>query len=233
MQIMSFKEARRVLELYPSLSFQDKLVILARLIFCIRPIMEVLERHLPDRGLVLDLGCGYGTISHLVSISHPERSVVGFDLSSHRIEVARKSLGHRESVEFHAADIKEAQIPRCAAIMMIDILYMFPYCDQERILIQCYENLRDNGVLIVKDNGKSPYWKYVYAHVEDVVKTKLGVYGREIRKNSLWYWDVQDFLKLLSKIGFHATMLPLKSILPYPGVFYICRKSSTVNRRGG
>ena len=69
-----------MLELYPSLSFRDKLAILARLIFCIRPIMEVLDRHLPERGLVLDLGCGYGIISHLVSVSHPERFVVGVDL---------------------------------------------------------------------------------------------------------------------------------------------------------
>jgi len=226
MQIMSFKEARRMLELYPSLSFRDKLAILARLIFCIRPIMEVLEHNLPKRGLVLDLGCGYGIISHLVSASHPERSVVGVDLSSRRIEVAKKSVDHSENVKFYAADIREVQTPRCDATIMIDVLYMFPYRDQERILSRCYENLRDNGVLIVKDNSKSPYWKYAYAHVEDVVKTKLGVYGREIRKNSLWYWDVQDFLKLLSKIGFHATMLPLKSLLPYPGVFYICRKPS-------
>ena len=224
MQIMSLKEALRVLELYPSLSFRDKLVILARLIFCVRPVMEVLEHHLPEQGLVLDLGCGYGFISHLVTASYPDRSVIGIDLSSHRIEVARRSLNHRNNVEFHAADIREVQPPQCDAVMLIDILCMLQYRDQERILALCYEKLCNHGVLIIKGTGKSPYWKYAYTYVENMVRTKLGMYGREIPRHSFQYWDVQDFLKLLGRIGFHATMIPLKSYLPYPGIFYICRK---------
>ena len=224
MQIMSFKEARRVLELYPSLPLRDKLIILARLIFCIRPIMRVLEKHLPQRGMILDLGCGYGLVSHLVSVSNPERSVLGVDLSSRRIEVARKSGDHRENVEFHAADISEIQTPQCDAVLMIDVLYMIPYQDHERILVRCYENLRDGGILIIRDNSKTPYWKYAYAYFEDVIKIKLRLYGPEITRQSLKYWDIQDFMKLLDRIGFHTTMIPLKSYLPYPGVFYVCRK---------
>lgn len=224
MEIMSSKEARRVLELYPSLSIRDALTILARLIFCVRPIMEVLEQHLPERGLVLDLGCGYGVISHLVSVAYPDRAVIGIDMSSRRVEVAKRSTDHRKNIEFHTADIREVQIPRCNAIMMIDILSMFPYRDQERILTQCCEMLCGGGVLVIKDTSKSPYWKYIYAYIEDVIKTKLGVYGREVKEHSSRYWDVQEFLKLLNRIGFQATTIPLKSRLPYPGVFYICHK---------
>jgi len=221
---MSFKEARRVLELYPSLSLRDGLTILARLTFCVRPIMRVLEQHLPEQGLVLDLGCGYGIISHLVSAEYPDRAVIGIDISSRRIELAKRSIDHRENMEFHNADIREVQIPRCDAIMMIDILSILPYRDQEQVMIQCYEKLRDDGVLVIKDTSKSPYWKYAYAYVEDVIKTKLGVYGKEVTRHSSRYWDVGDFLKLLNRIGFRATMIPLKSHLPYPGVFYICHK---------
>ena len=224
MEIMSLKEARRVLELYPSLSLRDKLTILARLIFCVRPIMEVLEQHLPERGLVLDLGCGYGVVSHLVSAECPDRAVIGIDISSRRIDAAKRSTDHRENVEFHTADIREVQIPRCDAIVMLDILSMLLYQDQERILVRCYEKLCDNGVLVIKDTSKSPYWKYAYAYIEDVIKTKLGVYGNEVVRHLSRYWDVQDFLKLLNRIGFHATMIPLRSNLPYPGVFYICHK---------
>ena len=221
---MSLKEARRVLELYPGLSLRDELTILARLIFCVHPIMRVLEQHLPERGLVLDLGCGYGIISHLVSAGCLDRDVIGVDISSRRIEAAKRSIDHGGNIEFRAVDIREAYIPRCDAVMMIDILYMLTYQDQERILMRCYEKLRSDGVLIIKDNSKSPYWKYVYAYVEDVIKTRIRIYGRDVRENLSRYWDSQEFLELLSKIGFHATMIPLRSHLPYPGVFYICRK---------
>ncbi len=231
MEFMSLREARCIAGIYPSLPLRDKLTILARLIFCIRPIVDVLERHLPERGLIVDLGCGYGTISHLVSSACMDRSVIGVDMSSRRIEVARSGIDRNNSIEFHAADIREFQIPHCSAVMMIDILYMLTFEEQERLLSRCYEKLYDNGVVVIKDNCKSPYWKYAYASMEDVMKTKLGVYGKEVTENSSRYWDVDDFLELLSRIGFRAVAIPLKSYLPYPGVFYICRKLEEKGKR--
>ena len=226
MELMSLKEARRVLELYPSLSVRDRLTILARLIFCVGPIIHILEQYLPEKGIILDLGCGYGIISHLVSDACPDRSVIGVDMSARRIGVAKGSIRHRRNLEFRMVDIRDVQFPRCDAFMAIDVLYMFPYQDQERILTRCYEKLTPRGVLVVKDNSKSPYWKYMYAHAEEFVKTRWSVYGKNVRNRSLKYWDVGDFLKLLGRIGFHAIAIPLRSYLPYPGVFYICHKSA-------
>lgn len=224
MEFMSFKEALRITGIYPSLPLRDKLTILARLIFCARPIIDVLERHLPEKGLIVDIGCGYGTISHLVSSACMDRSVIGVDMSSRRIEAAKSGVNHSNSIEFRAADVRDFQIPSCSAVIMIDILYMLTFQEQERLLSRCYEKLCDNGVVVIKDNCKSPYWKYAYAYIEDVIKTKLGVYGKEIAENSSRYWDVDDFLELLGRIGFRAVAIPLKSYLPYPGVFYVCQK---------
>ena len=222
--IMSPGAAQQVLKLYPSLSLRDRLMILARLIFCARPILQVLEQHLPDRGLILDLGCGYGVMSHLVSTEYPDRAVMGFDMSSRRIEIARRSVDRRENMEFHTADIRKIRVPRCDAVIMIDILSMLSYQDQTQLLTRCYEKLRDGGVLVIKDTCKSPYWKYAYVYVEDMLKTKLRVFGKEIAKHSLHFWGVQEFVKLLEGVGFHITTIPLRSRLPYPGVFYVCQK---------
>jgi trans-aconitate methyltransferase len=225
MELMSLKEARRIAGIYhPSLTLRDKLTILARLIFCARPIIDLLERYLPERGLIVDLGCGYGTISQLVSSAHKDRSVIGVDMSSRRIKMAVSGVNHSNSIEFRAADVRDFHIPSCSAVIMIDILYMLTFGEQERLLSRCYEKLSDSGVVIIKDNCKSPYWKYAYAYIEDVIKTKLGVYGKEVAENSSRYWNVDDFLELLGRIGFRAMAIPLKSYLPYPGVFYVCRK---------
>jgi hypothetical protein len=99
------------------------------------------------------------------------------------------------------------------------------------LLSRCYEKLCDNGVVVIKDNCKSPYWKYAYAYIEDVIKTKLGVYGKEVGENSSRYWEIDDFLELLGRIGFRAVAIPLKSHLPYPGVFYVCRKPGEKGNR--
>ena len=222
--IMPPGEARQALELYPFLSLRDRITILARLVFCARPILQVLEQHLPDRGLILDLGCGYGVISHLLATKCPHRAIMGFDMSSRRIEIARKSVDSKKNMEFHIADIREISVPRCDAVIMIDILSVLSYQNQEQLLIQCYKKLSDGGILVVKDSCKSPYWKYIYVYLEDMIKTKLGVFGKEITEHSLNYWGVQEFVKLLERIGFHATAIPLRSRFPYPGVFYVCQK---------
>lgn len=213
---------KQVLKLYPSLSFMDKLKILLRLIFCIRPILEVLKANLPKQGLIVDLGCGYGIISHLISDTNTR--VIGIDASSHRIKVAQSSVNQGENVEFHTNDIMEFQIPICDAIIIIDVLYLFSYDDQERILVKCYECLRDDGIMIIKDSARSPFWKYVYMCIEEWVKIKLRVYGKEIKQYSLFVWKSEDFVDILNKMGFDVLMIPLKSYLPYPGVFYICHK---------
>jgi 2-polyprenyl-6-hydroxyphenyl methylase/3-demethylubiquinone-9 3-methyltransferase len=186
--------------------------------------MRVLEKYLPKQGLILDLGCGYGVFSHLVSIASPNRIVVGIDMASHRIEVAKKSMDLMRNVEFYAEDIKKTQIPQCDAIILIDVLYMLSYQEQEQMLTQCYEKLYNGGTLVIKDNAKSPRWKYAYMYIEEMIKTRLKIYGMESRKSLLCHWDTEDFLVLLGKIGFKASIIPLKSHLPYPGVFYICNK---------
>lgn len=188
--------------------------------------MEILDQYLPEHGVIVDLGCGYGIFSYQVSASCPGRTVMGVDLSANRIAAARNVTDRGGSLKFNTGDIKEFNLPYCNAVIMIDVLYMFTSQDQERILSQCYEKLSEDGVLVIKDNGKSPYWKYAYSYIEEAIKVKLGIYGREVRNHSSQFLDAQDFSRLLGRIGFCATMIPLKSFLPYPGVFYICRKGT-------
>jgi SAM-dependent methyltransferase len=224
-KFMSLEEASRILKLYPSLSFMDKVTIWLRLIFCVRPIMLVLEQYLPKQGLILDMGCGYGIISNLISTAYPNSKVIGIDIASHRIEVAKESADNRENLEFYPIDIRESLIPICNAVILIDVLYMLPYKEQKQILLKCYEKLDSNGVMIIKDSGKSPYWKYAYMYIEERFKIKLGIYGRNVSKVSPCFWDSKEFLSLLKTIGFKASMVSVDSWLPYPGVIYICHKS--------
>ncbi len=208
--------------LYPHLSFTDKLKILLRLIFCIRPILKVLKENLPNQGLIVDLGCGYGIVSHL--ISNTNRRVIGIDASSHRIKVAQTSVNQRKDIEFYLTDIKEFQIPICDAVVIVDVLYLIPYGEQEQILFKCYECLRNDGIMIIKDSTTTPFWKYVYMRIEEWVKIKLGVYGTEIKNSGIFVWKECNFIGLLNKVGFEVSMISVKSCLPYPGVFYICHK---------
>lgn len=225
-QYMFIKDALYLSNLYPSLKLKDRLKILARLIFCVETIITILERYLPKRGSIVDLGCGYGLISHLICAKYPERNVVGVDMSSHRIGVAKSSNVNKDNLRFYEGDIKDFHIPQCDAIVIIDALYMLSYQDQEAVIKNCHKNLRDAGILIIKDNYKSLGWRYFYAYAEEKIKTKIGVYGPESKGNTLDYWKIGDLLGLLENIRFRPEVMKLRSFLPYPGVIYVCHKKS-------
>jgi len=211
------------MRLYQSANFRDRLIIFARLIFSTSPIIDILEQYLPKDGLIIDLGCGYGIISHLLSFSHSKRQIIGFDISQTRIESAQKTISN--NIQFQLADIRDAKIPACNAVIIIDILYLLPYHDQEKVLIKCFEKLNHDGILIIKDTDKSAIWKFRYTYIEEKIKTKLGLYGKEIKGISLNYRTKGDFTSLLKEIGFDVDIIYKKQIL-YPGIFYICKKIS-------
>lgn len=224
MEFMPVDEIHRILKLYPSLSVKDRLIMISRLLFCLRSIMDVLSKYLPEEGLVVDLGCGYGMTSHLVSIDHPQRTVIGVDISKTRIEVARSSVSNNGNVEFYNEDIRNFYIPSCSAIIIVDVLSMFSYVDQELVLRRCYDSLKVNGIMIIRDNCTFPRWKYRYMCFEESIKSKLKIYGKEIKDNPVCVWDNSEFMNLLKNIGFSVSSFRQRSYLPYPGIFYICYK---------
>jgi 2-polyprenyl-3-methyl-5-hydroxy-6-metoxy-1,4-benzoquinol methylase len=63
-------------------------------------------KHVPPRTLVLDYGCGWGTLSELI---HKEREcqVDGIDLASHSIEIARDFIGEGDGLSFSTKSIQE------------------------------------------------------------------------------------------------------------------------------
>lgn len=217
---MNLHKVKNVLKTYQSPLLEDKLKIVSRLLFCVDPIMEVISAYLPEQGLIVDLGCGYGIISNLVASS--QRKIIAVDLSSHRIKLA-KTYGN-ENVTFINSDIREFDVPNCDGILLIDILCMIPFCDQLKILSKCYEKLNPYSIMIIKDTSRSPRWKYIYTRFEESVKSFLGIYGKEVGKNQMACWDSHKIISFLENLGFGVQMIPLRTIFPYPGVFYICRK---------
>ncbi len=219
---MNLRKIKAVLKYYRNTLLEDKLKIILRLLFCVEPIIKVISTYLPTHGLIVDLGCGYGIISNLIVDSSSQRKVIAVDLSSHRVDVAK--LCHNENITFINSDIRKFDIPDCDSILMIDILCMIPFSDQLEILSNCYERLNKNGIMIIKDTSKSPRWKYIYTRFEESIKSFLGIYGRDVGKNAMSCWDSHEMVTFLEKLGFRVQIIPLKTILPYPGVFYICYK---------
>jgi len=220
---ISAEQFHRVVDLYNGIPLMDKILIYARLL-CLQPIMMTLDKYLPQSGVIIDLGCGYGLVSNLLALES-ERHLIGVELSEQRAAIATKSVGDRRNIEFLTEDATKYEMPRCHVVVLLDVLCLLPNDAKTKILARVYDSLGKNGLLIVKDTAKIPRWKYLYTYIEEFAKLNLEVIGYHKSVLAPKYKTRRQFESLFQRLGFMLIeTIKLKTIMPYPGIIYVCRK---------
>jgi trans-aconitate methyltransferase len=95
---------------------------------------------------VLELGCGVGTVTELLSGELPRGSVLGVDLSPRSIATARERLASRENVRLMAADVVAADIGgQYDVVLLPDVI--------EHIPLESHDSLFERVGSWVKPDG--------------------------------------------------------------------------------
>src|SRR5689334_24082762 len=118
------------------------------------------DGRLPDRGTLLDLGCGQGLLLALLLAGRdqfergswpqdwrrpPQLTLQGIEIDGERAATARQALGERARVV--PADIRDAEFPSCAAAVLLDVLLYMTEDEQERVLLKAVNALEPDGLL--------------------------------------------------------------------------------------
>lgn len=111
----------------------------------------VYEALVPKRGTVVDIGCGYGYLSHILAWTSADRRVIGIDHDAEKINVAQQTPTRTPNLAFEVRDLRTAEVPEADAYVMIDVLHYFTEKDQRAILLKCLGRLRPGGLLLVRD----------------------------------------------------------------------------------
>ena len=158
--------------------------------------------HLPQQGLIYDLGCGYGFLSHMLSWLHPDRQVVGIDYDNEKIAVAAHVQKYGlEYPQFRSEDLKRASFLPCQGIILADVLHYLKWEDQLLILRNCLGALDVNGVLIVRDGDSNKSTKHKNTKLTELFSTKL--LGFNKTETSL---EFIDFVALQKELHQMATL---------------------------
>jgi trans-aconitate 2-methyltransferase len=76
---------------------------------------------------VLELGCGVGTVTQLLSEELPRGSILGIDLSPRSIATAQERLASRENVRLMAADVVSADVDgQFDVVLLPDVIEHIP-----------------------------------------------------------------------------------------------------------
>ena len=108
--------ARRTKAMYRGLGWP---ALFARIRFITAPY-DRLEPYVPVTGLVIDLGCGYGTFSHLLALMAPGRRVLGLDLDAAKIDRAPRG---GDNIVNRLGDIRSEALEPADCILLVHVLH--------------------------------------------------------------------------------------------------------------
>jgi len=115
---------------------------------------QLFDGLLPRKGRILDIGCGYGFMTNMLALTSPERDVTGFDFDEEKITVAQHGFVNGPNVSFACANALTAPLAQYDGIILSDVLHYLPDHEQQALLQKCYQSLRPEGVIVIRDGFK-------------------------------------------------------------------------------
>ena len=141
------------------------------------PFAAVAAR-VPERGRILDYGCGHGAFAAWLAMRSPEHAVEGVDVDAEKIAAAEGAA--RAAA---AAGVPPPRFRRIApgefpqgswdAVLFVDVLYLLPPDEQERLLRVAARSLAPGGTLLVKEVGARPRWKALWNRVQETLAVRV------------------------------------------------------------
>lgn len=207
---------RRIITSYESVIV--KLYCLIR--FCIlrERFLEEILQYIPQKGSVLDIGCGFGLFSLYFAKINKHTQFYGVDISQKRISLATDAASKLKISNAHYSVGSATELvlnQTFDAIYAIDIIHHISPNDARKLIQSIYQYLSTGGVLLIKDIEEKPLYKLWFTYVLD----KMMDY-----KTPVSYWKKVDLKNFLMKTGFEVYHHSMVDYLPYPHIIYVCRK---------
>jgi 2-polyprenyl-3-methyl-5-hydroxy-6-metoxy-1,4-benzoquinol methylase len=130
----------------------------------------------PAAGRILDAGCGHGLLSLYLAAQSPDRTIVGVDVDSDKLTIARRAAAHASldgRVSFESVDAAWEPEPEWDAIVEVDMLYLLGRPRATAWLRSAAWALAPGGTLVVKELDVVPAWKARWGRAQEVVATRV------------------------------------------------------------
>ena len=186
--------------------------------------LAVVERYVPNKGFIVDLGCGHGLFACVLRESSATRRLLGIDLDPRKIEVARGAILDTEWLRFEVGDIVAGTPPKCDAVTIVDVLYLLPFEQQEQVLRNAASALGEGGSLVVKAQERRRDPRYALTYAQEMITVSLGFTrgGRE----RFFFPSREEALAMFERSGFKVDVVEMPK-RPYTDVVYLARKAPT------
>lgn len=188
----------------------------------------------PDRARLVDLGCGQGVLPAFLFAARacyehgewptawppPPRlaSVLGVDLRRRAVVAARVALRERATVQ--VGNVRDAEIPQCEVIAIIDVLHYLPPDDQAGVLARCAAALAAGGTLLLRVGDADAGVRAAVTRVSDQAITLVrGGWPR------LYTRGLKAWIAAVEQARFQVEAAPMSAGTPFANVLLVARRS--------
>jgi SAM-dependent methyltransferase len=194
----------------------------------IDPIHRAALALVPEKGRIVDLGCGAGQLALALALGSPARELTGLDGRWDSIERARRAAaraGLPRPPRFLVSDVRLAPLPRCQAALLIDVLHAMPPADQDALLRRASAALEPGGLLLVREVDRSAArWRYALSELEERL---AGAIGWSAGSAGVWFRSIREISQVPESQGLSVAVQPMWGRTPYANALVVARKPGT------
>ena len=189
----------------------------SRIRFWDAPYIEV-EKLVPQKGTIVDLGCGEGIFTNYLGLAGNHRKILGIEIDRRRLVQADRKL---KNVSFKRGSAVTALLPKCDCIILFHLLHhLHSYRDQEKVLLKVKKTLNKGGMLIIVEVDIKPSIKYLVAWFTDHFLVPW-IFERRLY-SPIYFRKRKDWINLLNEMGFSVKAKSAEKRMPFSHIVFTC-----------
>ncbi len=214
---MSAKAIEKTISLYQEFGWKNKF---SKIRFWDAPYIEV-EKIVPVKGNITELGCGEGIFSNFMALSSPQRKITGIEIDRQRVSEANRGL---TNTTFKYGDATMVKIQASDAVVMFHLLHhLKSKKDQEKVIKKAVHALKKNGKLIIVEVDIKPNIKYAISWFTDHFLVPW-IFEQRLY-SEIYFRKKNEWLKLLKGLGLKVITTSPDRGKPFTHIVFECTKT--------
>jgi 2-polyprenyl-3-methyl-5-hydroxy-6-metoxy-1,4-benzoquinol methylase len=150
---------------------------------------------IPKKNKILDIGCGYGFLSYMLSFTSAEREIIGLDYDEEKINVAQNGFLKSAQLNFKYENALDHKFVKYDTIILSDVLHYLQPDEQNKVLTNCINSIPDDGMVIIRDGDTDMEDKHKGTKLTELFSTRLIGFNKTSEKglSFLSYKKMQEF----------------------------------------
>lgn len=222
-RISIFNYFSSLILLYGNISFKYKIALFLRWISA--PFIDI-EKEIPKRGLILDIGCGHGLFDALFAYKSKSRKIIGLDPDESKIVIAKQLEKKFPNLQFkhgyfHPLDFKQ----KFDFIILCDVEYLLSPSGKMKLFTQMKKVLKRKGAIVLKTNHNNHTIGFFLCYFQEIIATRILSYTYS--QTGLHFFTLDEYKDLFQKCGLKIIKeKSLKTTFFHPHYLFLLKKFS-------